>query len=539
MAKNKPYKQYYSILQWITEEGLVSEKGEAFDYYNRPFLLDILRDFTPNQVTMACAQVGKSVIYSLKTLFAVKHLRFNVIYTFPTDDSVKEFVGSKFNKLIQANYHEFRGMETDNIERKELNDRFIFFKGTVSKTGPISTSADLLIHDEVSRSDQLAIETYKSRTKASQYKGRWLFSNPGGERDELDLGWQKSDQKQWNVVCPFCKDRHYMQYPESVDLDAKCYVCRACKAPFPLGNQDPRLRGNGARWVNKDGVEWTGEPTEHYKVSGWRISHMMCNWISAEELIEDAQGDPAYFNNFVLGLPYSPGDLSVTRTTILDIWTPKDLTTGNVYMGIDVGNIKHYVIRSDRGLLKIGRFTHPSELETLIEYWKPTAGVIDAMPDNFLAKYIVDKYPQFNMSFFQENNANPQTIVWWGENDKKGIVYSHRDRILDQFLMGMIEAKWLIGVATDDMFRLYIKHFESLRRAKVINNKGIERYVWESTTGEDHFVFADLYSYLAMQGSGAGAFFGEQKAADLPSVLGADNVYDVSEMFRMNQDYGE
>jgi len=76
MPKNKDQKQYYSILQWITEEGIVSEKAEAFDYYNRPFLLDILTDFTPQQVTMACAQVGKSVIYSLKTLFAVKHLGF-------------------------------------------------------------------------------------------------------------------------------------------------------------------------------------------------------------------------------------------------------------------------------------------------------------------------------------------------------------------------------------------------------------------------------------------------------------------------------
>ena len=523
MTKNKDEKQYYSILQWLTECGVVSEKNEPFDYYNRPFLLDILTDFTPQQVTMACAQVGKSVVYSLKTLFAVKHLGFNVIYTFPTDDSVREFVGSKFNKIIQSNYHEFKGMETDSIERKELNDRFIFFKGTVSKTGPISTSADLLIHDEVSRSDQGAIETYKSRIKASQYKGRWLFSNPGGERDELDLAWQKSDQKEWTITCPHCGDEHYLSWPESIDQENKCYICKVCKEPI---SDNVRRQG---KWV----AQMPGR-----KVSGYHISHLMCCWITAEEIIDDSQGDPAYFNNFVLGLPYSPGDLSVTKTTILDIWTPKDLSTGSVYIGIDVGNIKHYVIRSDKGLLKIGRFSAWSELDAIITAWKPTAGVIDAMPDNFSAKHYVDTYPWMQMSFFMENNNNPQTILWWGENDKKGIVYSHRDRILDQFLMGMIEAKWLIGVATDEMFRLYIKHYETLRRAKVVNNKGIERYVWESTTGEDHFVFADLYSYLAMQGNGAGTFFGEIAQADLPSVLGADNTYDVSRMWAENQEYG-
>lgn len=534
MAKSKEEKQYYSILQWITEEGIVNEKGEPFDFYDRPFLLDILTDRTPRIAVMACAQVGKSITFIVKVLFAVKYWAFNVIYTFPTDDDVKEFVSSKVNKILQANRQEFAGMNTDNIERKELNDRFIFFKGTVSKTAAISTTADLRVHDEESRSDQNAIETMGSRTKASQYKGCWSFSNPGVERDKLDMEYQISDQKQWHIMCPSCKQEHYMVWPDSVDIENKQYICRLCKVPLPMGDEDPRRPHMGARWIDRDGTVWTGTLSSHYKVSGWRISHLMCPWITAEELIEDSKGDPAYFNNFVLGLPYSPGDLSVTRTTILDIWTPKPLETGNIYMGVDVGNIKHYVIRSDKGVLKCGKFTSANDLDTLIDFWRPTSGVIDAMPDNFLAKYIVDKYPQFRMSFFQENNNNPQTIVWWGEGEKKTIVYSHRDRILDQFLMGMIEATWLLGMPADANFREYIKHFETLRRAKVVNNKGIERYVWESTTGEDHYVFADLYSYLAMLGNGAGVFYGEMSKEDKPSVLGADNVYDVTRMFLEN-----
>ncbi len=127
--KDEP-KQYYSILQWIVSENIVNEKGEIFSFRDRPFLLDILTDFSPNIVVCACAQVGKSVSFSLKILFAVKYLHFNCLYTMPSDDDVKEFVSSKMNKIVQANYHEFQGMETDNIERKELNDRFIFFKGT-------------------------------------------------------------------------------------------------------------------------------------------------------------------------------------------------------------------------------------------------------------------------------------------------------------------------------------------------------------------------------------------------------------------------
>src|SRR5262245_25212816 len=171
MQKND--KQYFSILQWIVERGIVSEKGEPFDFTDRPWLIDILCDWTPTIVLTACAQVGKSVSFSIKALFAIKHLRFNAIYTMSSEDDVRKFVASKMNLIIQANREEFAGMDTDNIERKEFDSRFIFFQGTNSKTAGVSDTADVLIHDEISRSDQLAIERYKSRTKASQYKGRW------------------------------------------------------------------------------------------------------------------------------------------------------------------------------------------------------------------------------------------------------------------------------------------------------------------------------------------------------------------------------
>lgn len=501
-------KQYFSILHWLVERGIVSEKGESFDYKDRPFLLDILTDFTPNIALMACAQVGKSVTFSLKTLFAVKHLHMNIIYTMPTDAFVNEFVASKFNKIVQMNYEEFKGMETDNVQRKELNDRFIFFDGTESKTAGISTTADVLVHDEISRSNQEKIGQYRSRTKASKYKGRWLFSNPGTERDELDLEHQKSDQKEWNITCPHCNDRHELSWPESIDQINKCFVCRACKKPI---SDDVRRKG---RWVDREGNEWTGTLDPKYSVSGWRISHLMCPDISVEEIISESQGDPAYFNNFVLGRPYSPGDVSITKTTLLDIWTPKNIDTGNRYIGIDVGNIKHYTIRSDKGVIKIGRFSQWDELETILSFWQPVSGVIDAMPDTTASRHFVAKYPYMRMSYFVDNSQNPQTIVWWGkpgENDtpsnKQGIVYSSRDRILDQMFTEMLEAKWLIGVPSDEMFRLYVKHFETLRREKVVNNKGIERYIWASTTGEDHFVMSTLYAYLAMLGQGSGEFF--------------------------------
>ena len=422
--------------------------------------------------------------------------------TMPTDSDVREFVGTKTNRILLNNRKTFHDIQTDNIERKDIHGRTIYFKGTISKSAAISTSADLVIHDEASRSGQEALNTYKSRTKDSDYKGRWLFSNPTVERDTLDLEFQKSDKKEWHITCPHCEDEHYMNFPDSFDLEEKVFICKNCKEPI-----DDDVRRNG-RWIDQDGIVWTGKVNPRYDVSGWHLSHLMATKITAKEIIEDSYGDQEYFHNFVLGQPYNPGDLTVSRTTILDIWTPQDLVTGNYYLGVDVGNVKNYVLGSEKGIIKAGKFTEWSVLEDMMKHYNPKL-VIDALPDSTMSKYFVKKYRNALMWYPMENANNPQLVYWYGENDKKGIIYSHRDRSIDMLIDDMVQAKFLIGVPSNKDLVEYIKHFETLRRVKETNAKGIERYVWDSTTGVDHYCFATLYYRLAIKSQSNGVFMSD------------------------------
>ncbi len=493
----------------------MSEKGEPLDFHDRLFLLDILTDWAPNIVVKKCSQVGGSVVFNLKALFALKTFGWNVIYTFPTDDDTREFVASKTNKLLTSNPQVFAGIETDNIERKELNNRFLFFKGTVSKTAAIMTSSDLNIHDEASRSNQSTLETYKSRLKASRFKGRWLFSNPTTEKDAIDEVWKKSDQKEWTITCGGCASAQFLKWPDNVDVLRRVFQCSQCKKEL---TREERRRGT---WVAQN----PGVP-----VSGYHISHLMAPWISADEIITDSEGDQEYFCNFVLGEPYNPGDLRVSASTILDNWTPKDLSKGKEwFLGVDVGNVKHWVLGTELGVVQVGRFTKWQDLDDMMKMYDPTL-VIDAMPDNTMAKYYVETYRKAQMSFFQENKNNPKTIVWWGEHDKQGIVYSNRNRILDQLIDRILNAKILFGIETNAELKRYLKHWETLRRVKVVDPKGIESYEWASTTGEDHFVFATLYYYLALLGAGSGVFYPDNKT-EVKQFIGNDNVVgDIAEV---------
>lgn len=513
MEHNNVYKS--SILNWIVDNKIKNEKGEVIDFYDRPFLLDILADWSQEITIKKCSQVGGSLSFALKTAFLVSNFVYNVIYTFPTDSDTNEFVSTKINPIIRNNPHVFKTNDTDNIERKGINGNFIYFKGTVSKTAAISTASDVLIHDEADRSDQKVLIDFRSRTKASKYKARWLFSNPTTDKGATDEAWAISDQKEWCITCPHCDIEDYMTFPDSIDLKAEKFICKHCKGI--ISDDDRR----GGRWVPQ-------QPGK--EVSGYHLSHLVCAWISAKEIIADSKLDQEYFYNFVLGEPYNPGDISVNKTTITDLWTPKDLDTGKYFLGVDVGNIKHYVLGSEKGIIKCGTFTKAQELDDMMAMYKP-ALVIDALPDTTLSRYAVEHYDNALMWFPANNDANPQKIVWYGEGDRKGIIYTNRDRILDQLITDMIEGKFSINLPADSKFRDYIKHFLTLRRIKEVNSRGIERYIWDSTTGEDHYVFATLYWYLARESVAEGVVItgGKEKRIFIDRDNVMNNVLDYLE----------
>lgn len=496
-AKNDYNSEDLSILSWIINNDIKTEKGEVLDFTDRLFLLDILTDWSQEIVIKKCAQIGGSVTFNLKALYATLKFGWNIIYSFPTDSDVNEFVNTKTNMIIKNN-PVFGQMSSDNVQRKTLGDRTLFFKGTVSKTAAIMTTADLLIHDEASRSDQMVLDMMKSRIKASQYKGRWMFSNPTTDKDAIDIAWHKSDMKEWHIVCPSCETEQVMTFPDSIHVDDNGkaeFICKSC-----TGVIDPSTRRNGY---------WKATTVkENTKVSGYHISLFMAPWVTAQEIYDDSKADQQYFYNFVLGEPYVPTDFEISKRIILDNWTPKDIRTGKYYLGVDVGNIKHYVLGSELGILKIGKFTKWSDLDEMIRIYNPVM-VIDSMPDHTMSKYYVENYRNVNMCIFKQNKDNPKLTKWWGEKEKRGIVYANRNRIIDELIDVLLRGKLLFNIENHKDIKTYLAHWEALRRERVEKRNGEEIYEWTSTNGEDHFVFATLYYYLALASYGGAMVFSE------------------------------
>lgn len=483
----------HSVPLWILEKGIVNEKGEPFEFRDHLFLWDILADQSPNQVLMKCAQIGASVSMNLKAFFYADKLKLSSIYTMPSDSDVQEFSKTKTDKIFTANPEIQSRILLDNVGLKEIGEKqssvFIYFKGTRSKAAPIATTTDLLIHDELDRSDLSIIEIYESRIANSKYKGTWYLSNPSIMNAGVDIAWRQSDRKEWFITCLKCKHEQFLKWEENVDEVRKIYVCSSCNTE--LSDNTRRL----GRWKPTGTGEW----------SGYHISQMMAPWHSAAALIKVKENrGMEYFKNFVLGEPYTIGELPTFRQMIMDSWTPDTLDQKPFYMGVDIGKEKHWVLGSDEGIFAMGKCQSREELETIIERYNPTV-VMDSGPERTWAEEFKQKYPKLYLCFYRKDKDVARMVEWGGEKGSFeeakniGYVWIDRNRLIDELVYNMMRGEILYSLSREDLER-YISHWETMRRVvEEVPAMRTERYVWESTTGVNHWASATWFYWLALK----------------------------------------
>lgn len=475
---------------WIKDNKIVGEKLNPIEFKNHRFLRDIYEDWTPIQVSRKASQVGFSTMEIIKTQYAANYKGWNIIYTLPTFSDVGQFVPSKVNPIIQNNPQLVKWTkDKDTIYQKQVGNRFIYYRGTFSKkpvrekmeagTGIMLTS-DLNVHDESDRSDQVIMEQYESRLDASDYKGRWYFSNctvPGTLTQRI---WEKSDQKHWFIKCPRCNELQYLDYYKNVNHKRKIFICQKCKRMI-----DDETRRMGF-WVKR---------FRDREISGYWINHLMCPWISAAELIEtEKKATKQYFLNFRLGLPYRGSDVTVDKELILKNILPGPNFKQNNIIGVDTGLTMHYVLGNKQGIFKTGKTNDWDDIEFLMKKYKALA-VFDALGDLTKPRKLRDKYRgRVWLCYFKKDKDAPEFVKWVG---KEMAVYADRtkviQRVVDEFVDGLLK---FYEIKPEDLAE-YIEHWETLYQVIVKDTLGIERRVWE-TEGNNHYLFATIYFFLGL-----------------------------------------
>ena len=488
--KNKKLPDDLSPLSFLHNQKILNENGRRMEFEDHKFLIDPMTDFTKEQVIMKPSQVGWTVAVGInKSFWLAKFMKANIIYTMPSRTAIKDFVSPKVDPIVAQNpiYKSWMG-ETNSAALKAVGDRFIFFRGSWEESAAISISADVLINDEVDRSNQKVLQTYRTRLDASARERPdlgfvWQWSNPSIPGYGVDEQWQISDQKHWFVKCPRCNYEMYMKFPDNIDFKKKIYICAKCHRHL---SDEARRDG---RWVIKH---------KDREISGYWLSQLVVPWIPAKDIIKKSEKDVAIFYNFCLGLPYISKDQSVDRQTITKCIEMTTNARTGVVMGIDNGIVKTVVIGNVHGIFKVYETESWEEIEADFVRYQATA-VCDLNPYPNTPRKLAQKYSgRFFTCTFNEDQRG-LGVIQWGKKDKRGTVLADRTKIVDMVVSELIDQEIVFNLTLKDLEQ-YIYDWGQLYRAIVTSAQGIKRAVWKTIEGRrDHFALTTIYWRIALE----------------------------------------
>lgn len=463
---------------------MLNEQGNPIEFRDHLFLFDIYRDFSPKQVILKAAQIGFSTLAILKTMWLAKYRKMDLIYTLPTGADVNDFVSGKVNRMINANpiLQEWVH-DKDSIGQKHVEKNVIYYRGTFTERAALMVSADLVVMDEEDRSKQDVLQQYASRLQHSEYKWEWHFSNPSVEGNGVSRYWPLSDQKHWFVKCGKCNVEQYLDWPESICMERRVFQCKKCHAE--LSDNDRRA----GRWVQK---------VKDKEYSGYWISLLMAPWTRATEIIDKHENKSAeFFANFVLGLPYIGEGNLVTPDVILQNCTHAINTQENVVIGCDSGIKKHYVCGNKQGLFYYGVTEDWADIARLLQRFKRSVLVVDAMPDITGPRKLCEAFPGRVFLNHYARDRKTMQLIRWGKEKEEGNVLADRNRLLQLVIDEFADRRIPLQGTKDDWMAFY-SHWKTLYKVVSEDSLGVPTFSWESSTGMDHWAHATAYWRIGM-----------------------------------------
>lgn len=490
-----------------------NEQGNSLEFVDRPFLWDIYEDMSPFQVVLKAPQIGMTTLMTIKSFWVANYKKKDIIYTLPTQSDVHEMASSSINRIVAQNPIFTQWIkDRDSVESKRVGNQTIHYRGTWTTKQAMMVPSQLNIHDEVDASKPDVIEQYETRLQATADGWRWYFSHPTLPDQGVDKFWQLSDQKHWFIGCPHCDAMQYLSWPESIDKNRRCFVCKKCNGV--LSNNDRR---NG-KWYPKH---------KDKQFSGYWVSQLMCPWISADKILNDfAEKSSEYFYNYVLGLPYLGGDAKLTQQHLFQNLTGKNDVadkTERVVIGIDTGKKLDFVIGNERlGLFYHGDANDYSILNGFMQRWPLAIAVIDAGGDFIGAQKFYEQWSGRVFKAYAGEDRKSNTLVRWGEVDDFGQVIYDLNRMwqlcVDEFrdhrlpLQGTEQDWWEYWLDWRNMSR--IKVFDSITN----QFKGIK---WVRN-GRNHRASATLFWRVGME-----RFSGGMAAFINPSSVSVNKGYEL------------
>lgn len=478
-----------SIRIFLENYAIKNEQGLPIELKDRAFLTAIYKDMSPLQVVLKAPQIGLTTLMVIKTLWVAKYLKKDIIYTLPTQSDVQDMASGKINRIVAQNpiFQEFV-KDHDSVESKRVGDNTIYYRGTWTTKSAMMVASQLNVHDEVDASKADIVEQYETRLQNQAGGMRWYFSHPSLPDYGVDKFWQLSDQKHWFITCTTCEESQYLSWPESIDKERRCYVCKSCNAEL---SDDERRDGT---WYPK---------FKDRTFSGYWVSQLMCPWITADKILQDfAEKTPEYFYNYVLGLPYAGGDAKLTQMQLLQNLTQEQNVAEKnerVILGIDTGKKLDFVLGNSRlGIFHHGDAEDYKPLDDIMHRWPLCIAIIDAGGDFIGAQAFFERWPGRVFKAYAGEDRKQNKLFRWGEKLDRGQVLYDLNRTwqlcVDEFREHRIPLQ-----GTEQDFWEYWLDWKNMSRIKVFDPKTNQfKGIKWVRNGRNHRASATLFWRIGM-----------------------------------------
>jgi hypothetical protein len=440
-----------------------------------------------------------------------------VIWTFPRQDDVSEFVPTRFKPLLNQSpnltIHVGRTQEDPKSQRiTKFKDSYIYFQE--ASVEPRQTPADMLANDEIDRSNPDFLDAFVGRLEDSPFKFHYRFSTPTIPGFGIDAIFKnESDQRYWMVKCPRCNHRQNLEWDKNLMHDQAgepYYGCEKCHRDLGV-----------EAIINGEYVAmYPGKPVHGYHVSG-----MMLPISKPPAYMVDRYKHSKIknFYNLLLGETYETSGLRYDPETILsnvfdsaeEPYPHQPSSGGGTYMGVDQKGDLHVVIMqpvfSNALSKEVFRIIHAEvipynpdkdswiRLGELMRHYNIRFCVHDAMPNEHNSKAFQQAF--WGKVAIKYDSGERTEVISYNDNDGRLLLARTQnfDGLLDDIKSGLWRF-WGTRAPLDPILAELVTQLSNLKRDEEERKRrdgSIETTgVWRKT-GPDDFAHAMAYARAA------------------------------------------
>lgn len=515
------------VVRFIETETFLN--GDRYSFKNHEFQKDIISDTTRDVYVQKCAQVGLSEIMARYVIGLCRIMPyFSAILTMPYSGDATKFVKTRVNPFIDSspNLKAAMDKDLDNTEIKGIGTSLFYARGTSGETAALSVPADLLVHDEVDRSDPFTLAQYQSRIKHSHWKLTRLFGTPTVDDRGIALAMQSARRKRHMVKCNCCNFYFAPSYHTDVTIpgydgekrditkdNLNKIRWREAVVLCPSCGRVPSLQVEHRSWVieNRDA---------NFDAIGYYVTPFSVpNVVPASQIVlESTKFTWHEFCNQTLGETNSDRSEELTKTDVEACEWKESLDSSSLHhIGADMGNICHILVgrlTNEGDLLIIHRERVPigqfePKIAELKRKYRVVVSVLDAYPytDTVLRMQKSDKN-LFGGVYHQSKNLATYAIVKAEKDEAKGKLpitqaSIQREINFDQVMDLFKKRKLLWATGASETRDTFVSHMLDMKRVQTVDRDGELVYRWEkSEQGNDHFHHGVGYLHVACQLAG-------------------------------------